>query len=120
VQLGDLAGSSTISQVVSLPLGLNLAVSNPTLSFLVRLAQPGSPGSLQVTLSGASPVTYSLAVGSDAWSHVWYDLTGLASSPLTVTFAVSGSPPVLVDEISLGSAARGGYRAHLPLVLRGW
>ena len=120
VQLGDVAGSSTISQVVSLPLGLNLAVSDPTLSFLVRLAQPGSPGSLQVVLSGASPVTHSLAVDSDAWSHVWYDLTGLASSPLTVTFAVSGSPPVLVDEISLGSAVRGGYRAHLPLVLRGW
>jgi len=120
VQLGDLAGSSTISQVVSLPLGLNLAVSNPTLSFLVRLAQPGSPSSLQVVLSGANPVTYSLAVDSNAWSHVWYDLTDLAGSPLAVTFAVDGSPAVLVDEISLGSAVRGGYRAHLPLVLRGW
>ena len=38
---------------------------------------------------------------------------------MTVTFVVSGSPPVLVDEISLGSAVRGGYRAYLPLVIRG-
>ncbi len=120
VQLGDGSGSSTIGQMVSPPLGLRLAASNPTLSFLVRLEQPGPSSSLQVVLSGASPVTYTLPVESDAWSHVWYDLTGLASSPMTVTFIVSGSPPVLVDEISLGSAVRGGYRAYLPLAIRGW
>jgi len=116
VKLGDVAGRSTISQVVTLP----LAVSDPTVSFLVRLEQPGSPSGLQVVLSGASPVTHSLLVESDAWSHVWYDLTGLVGSPLTVTFVASGSPPALIDEISLGSAVRGGYWVYLPLATRGW
>jgi lysophospholipase L1-like esterase len=120
VQLGDGSGRSALSQAVSPPLGLNLAAGNPTLSFLVRLDQSGSPSDLQVVLSGASPVTYSLPVQSDAWSHVWYDLTGLVGGPMTVTFVVSGSPPVLVDEISLGSAVRGGYRVYLPLAIRGW
>ncbi len=120
VQMGDVAGRSTLSQVVSPPLGLNLAASNLTLSFLARLEQPGSPGSLQVVLSGASPVTYSLPVQSDAWSHTWYDLTGLVTGPLTVTLVVSGSPSILVDEISLGSALSGAYQAYLPLVTRSW
>ena len=120
VQLGDVAGRSTLSQFVSPPLSLNLAASNLTLSFLTRLEQPGSPGSLQVVLSGAGPVTYSLPVQSDAWSHTWYDLDGLVTGPLTITFVVSGSPSILVDEISLGSALPGAYRAYLPLATRAW
>jgi lysophospholipase L1-like esterase len=120
VQMGDGIGSSTISQVVSPALGPNLAVSNPTLSFLVRLEQPGSPSSLHIALSGSSPATFDLPVQSEAWSHIWYDLTGLMAGPMTVTFSVSGDPSVLIDEISIGSAAHGAYRAYLPIVTRGW
>ena len=120
VQMGDITGRATLSQAVSPPPGLNLVTNGLTLSFLTRLEQPGSPGSLQVVLSGASPVTYSLPVQSDAWSHAWYDLDGLVTSPLTITFIVSGSPSILIDEISLGTAVRGAYRAYLPLTTRAW
>ena len=128
VQLGDEGEDSYLSQVVSPALGL----SNPTLSFLVRLKEAGLASTLRVEMQGAAsstvanrgtlslPVTYTVTVEDGEWSHVWYDLTGMTSAALTLTFIVSGSPTVLVDEVSLGSSLKAGYLIYLPLVYREW
>jgi hypothetical protein len=91
---------------------------------MVRLAAPGPASSLRLTLANTNvlspPLTYSLPVQDDAWTHIWYDLSGLVSDPLTLTFSVDDYPAVLLDEVSLGSAAHGGYLIYLPLVHRGW
>jgi hypothetical protein len=94
----------------------------PTLSFLVRLEQSGAAGRLQLELTsagGLSPtVAYTVAVDSQAWTHVWYDLEGLVSGPLTVTFRVSDTAAILLDEVSLGSARTGLYAVYLPFSVR--
>jgi lysophospholipase L1-like esterase len=107
------------------------ALSNPTLSFMVRLEGAGPAGALQITLADSGglspPLTYTLAVDSEAWTHVWYDLTGLAdhlsglagqASPFTLTFTVSDSSLLLLDEVSLGSALDGAHLSYLPLLFR--
>jgi lysophospholipase L1-like esterase len=119
VQLGSVDGDSSLSQVIT----PGLTLSDPTLSFLARLGEAGPPSALRVELAGAerpsTPLTDTLAVEDDRWTHVWYDLPGLVSGPLTLTFAVSRSPSILLDEISLGSSRRGQYPTYLPLVCRG-
>jgi lysophospholipase L1-like esterase len=119
VQLGGVGSSSLLSQAVT-P-GSNL--SEPTLSFMARLSTPGSASMLQVKLANtgslSTPVVYNLPVSSDAWSHVWYDLTGLVSEPLTLTLTVSDSPAIIVDEVSLGSSLKGAYPLYVPLINRG-
>jgi hypothetical protein len=131
VEMGGPDVEATLTQVIS----PGPALSDPTLSFMVRLAQPGPAATLHVSLanSGAfSPaLTYSLAVESEGWSHAWYDLSGHLSglagdlsgqtgqeSPLTLTLTVSGSPAILLDEVSLGSALPGGQLIYLPLTFR--
>jgi hypothetical protein len=110
---------SRLSQVLTPALG----ISDPTLSFLVRLAVDGPPSTLQIELANTGtlspPLTYTLPVEDSGWAHVWYDLTGLASEPLTLTFAVSDSPAVLLDEVRLGSAVANGHWYYLPFILRG-
>jgi hypothetical protein len=91
---------------------------------MVRLAQPGPAAVLNVSLANGgtfSPaLSYTLAVESEAWTHVWYALSGLSGdqSPLTLTFTVSDSTALLLDEVSLGSALPGGHLIYLPLAFR--
>jgi len=118
VRLGVVGDDSYLSQAI-IPA---LSPSEPTLSFLVRLGE-GSPASeleIRLTNSGVlSPtLTYTVAIEDEEWVHVWYDLTGLVGEPLTLTLAVVDNPAVLVDEISLGSAIRGGTLIHLSVVFR--
>jgi lysophospholipase L1-like esterase len=114
------------------------ALSDPTLSFMVRLAQPGPAGALEVSLANGGafspPLTLVLSVESEAWTHVWYNLSGLTGDlsglsgnlsglsgdavPFTLTFTLSGSATVLLDEVSLGSALPGGHLIYLPLTFR--
>jgi hypothetical protein len=107
-----------LSQVITPPLG----ISDPTLSFMVRLGAEGPASSLQIELANTGtfspPVSYTLDVSSTDWIHVWYDLTPLASEPLTLTLVVADSPAVIVDEVRLGSTVPGGYWPHMPAVYR--
>ena len=48
------------------------------------------------------------------------DLTAQLGETITLTLAVSDGPPLLIDEIRLGSSVKGGYLIHLPLVYRQW
>ncbi|MFC2030211.1 GDSL-type esterase/lipase family protein [Chloroflexota bacterium] len=120
VGLGDLGQRSQLSQVVSPKAGM----IDPTLTFMFRLEQPGAGSSLEVTLEDGNAAAASfvlddvVAVQSDSWSHVWYDVTGETSSPLTITFTVSNSANIILDEISLGSAPAGGGWIYLPTVLK--
>jgi hypothetical protein len=63
-------------------------------------------------------VTYTLPVDGEAWTHVWYDLTGLVSEPLTLTFQVSDTAAILLDEVSLGASPLGLYQSYLPSIRR--
>jgi lysophospholipase L1-like esterase len=117
VQLGGVGVDSSVSQAVT-P-GLDL--SDPTLSFMARLATAG-PSTLQVKLANtgslSTPIVFGLPVTSEAWTHVWVDLTGLVSEPLTLTLTVSDTPAVIVDEVSLGSSLHGAHAIYLPVIQR--
>jgi len=119
VQMGAQDSTASIAQTLT----PGLAVTDPTLSFMVRLSSAG-PSALQIELANSGilspPVTYNLPVESDAWTHVWYDLSGMVSKPLTLTLTVSDSLTILVDEVSLGSARQGGFFTYLPLVGKQW
>ena len=88
----------------------------------MRLDQPGTTSALQVELANETslspPVVYTLPLDSEAWIHTWYDLTGLVSEPLTITFRVSDTAAVILDEISLGSSLQGLYPIYLPFVIQ--
>ena len=118
IELGGPGEQSHLSQVVSPTAEMNA----PTLSFLVRLDQAGAASALEVSLEdGQAPaasfnLSDMLAVGDDLWSHVWYDVTGVTTSPVTITFTVSDNATVILDEVSLGSALSGGGWIYLPTV----
>jgi hypothetical protein len=114
--MGGSGSSSTLGQAQS-PAA---SASEPTLSFMVRLEESGPPGEIEIRLSNTttlSPsVVYTLPVASKVWSHAWYDLTGLIGEPFTLTFSVSDTTALLLDEISLGSAVQAGHQTYLPVV----
>jgi hypothetical protein len=120
VQLGGVDDDSYLSQVMT----PGLTLRDPTLSFLARLAEVGPQSTLQIELAGAGgsslPLTDTLAVKDERWAHVWYDLSGLVSEPLTLTLTVSHSPSILLDEVSMGSALVGRYPIYLPVVYQEW
>lgn len=117
-------GWSLLRQAVSPP----AEATDLTLSFLTRLAEPGAPASLQLRITAGSVATqtisYTVAVESATWSHTWYDMSAIGTSSLeasplvTLTFVVSDSQAVLIDEIGLGSALAGGYGLYLPVASR--
>ena len=117
VRLGGVGETASLGQPVTPSAG-----EWPTLSFFVRLEQPGTPGVLQIELANTGvlspPVTYTLPVDGEAWTHVWYDLTGLVSEPLTLTFRVSDTAPILLDEVSLGASPQGLYQSYMPCISR--
>lgn len=117
-QLGNESTSSSLSQL----LAPDPAMDHPTLSFLVRLEQDTQASTLSIGLESAggltTPVVHTLLVESEEWTHVWYDLQGLVSEPLILTFSVSGDPSIILDEVSVGSAIKGSYRQYLPIVAK--
>jgi hypothetical protein len=116
-RLDSARGDSVLSQVVT-PAGSD----GLTLSLLGRLAVQGTASTLEVALASggalSAPVSYSLTLETETWRHVWFDLGGPVSEPLTLTLRVAGDAPVLVDEVSLGPATQGGHWVYLPLVDR--
>lgn len=118
VRLGGLEGASSLSQPVP-PLGSPVDL---TLSLMARLDQPGPPGTLWVRLDGAggvsTPVTWTVSIETEAWSHAWLDLAAWAGQALTVTLSVSNSVALVLDEVRLGSALVGGDWAYLPMAVR--
>jgi lysophospholipase L1-like esterase len=116
VRLGGESDTSSLSQTLT----PDPAVENPSLSFLARLEEPGSASTLSIELESANelipPVSHTLTVESEEWAHFWYDLEGLASDPMTLTLTVSNSLPILLDEVSVGSAIKGSYRQWMPVI----
>ena len=116
VQLGGEIDSSSLSQFLT----PDPAVENPTLSFLACLKQPGEESTLSIQLESTNeliaPVSHSLTLESEEWTHYWYDLEGMVSDPLTLTFTVSNDLPIILDEVSVGSAIKGSYRQWMPVI----
>jgi len=114
-RLGGVGGPSWLSQELTAPAG----GTNVTLSFLVRLSDAAASGpgasTLAVELVG-TPVSHTQIISTDDWTHVWLPIDASAGQAATLTFAVSGTAPILLDEVSLGSAISGGSEVRLPLV----
>lgn len=113
VRLGGDGGSSSLSQSLSVPASL----SNATLSFMVKLDGTSGGNSLEIGLEG-TPFSQTVPVSPGGWTHVWYDVSSAGGQQVTLVFTVSGSPAVLLDEVSLGSAISGGSWNFMPLIAR--
>jgi lysophospholipase L1-like esterase len=112
--LGGLGVTATLSQSLSVPGTL----TDATLSFLARLDDDAAGSSaLQVTLDG-TPLAWTQGVTAGGWTHVWFPVDAAVGQAVTLTFTISDSPAVRLDEVSLGSAAKGGYWVYLPLTAR--
>jgi hypothetical protein len=106
-QLLDIAGNSSISQVVTLPMEL----SNPILSFFFHIKDPAPDGTsgMQVIIdSGLSATVVYSATASDDWTHGRADLSAWRGETVTVTLAVTqpaGVPRgwLYVDDFTIGS-----------------
>lgn len=120
--LGGAGELSWLRQPLSLPTGL----TDATLSFLVRLDNDAEGSStLQVALEG-TPISLTQTVSAGGWSHVWLPVETAAghrngigtSQVVTLTFTVSDSAALRLDEVSLGSALPGANYVYLPIVVR--
>ena len=114
VRLGGSGGLAWLRQELSVPEDL----VDATLSFLVRRDDAAAGTStLTVELAG-TPISRTQVISTAAWAHVWLPVDAAAGQATTLTFTVSGSPTVRLDEVSLGSAVTGGSQVQLPLVFR--
>ena len=118
VRLGGAGGPSWLSQELTVP----GAGADTTLSFLVRLRDAAAGAStLDVALAGA-PISHTRITSADEWTHIWLPLDAATGQDAaigqatTLTFTVPGTPAILLDEVSLGSAISGGSEIRLPLV----
>jgi acyl-CoA thioesterase-1 len=116
-RLDGTGGSASLRQVVNPTAGVV-----QTLSLMARLEQPGEASRLQIVLSSEGspvpPVTHTLNLVSDAWTHAWYDLGALQGEPVAVALVVSDAPAIRLDEVSLGTALPGGTSSYLPVCLK--
>ncbi len=114
-RLDGSGGSASLVQVVTPAAGMTQAY----LSIMARLAAPGEASTLQIRLSKEGspdpPEIHEVSLTSDTWTHAWFALGNLQGEPLTVALIVSGTPAILVDEVSLGTAQPGGNWIYLPL-----
>jgi lysophospholipase L1-like esterase len=114
VLMGGDGELSQLSQTFSVPDTL----INATLSFLVRLdEEAGESSTLQVELSG-TPISHTQNVSVADWTHVWVPVDAAVGQAVTLTFTLSDTAAVRIDEVSLGSAVGGGYLFYLPIVNR--
>jgi lysophospholipase L1-like esterase len=114
VLLGGPEDTATLSQSFSVPGTL----TDATLSFLVRLHNDADVSStLQIELGGTS-LSHTQLIVAGGWTHVWFPVEEAVGQVVTLGFTISGSPAVRLDEVSLGSAAKGGYWVYLPLTVR--
>jgi lysophospholipase L1-like esterase len=114
VLLGGVGDTAILSQSLSVPGTL----TDATLSFLARLDDDADVSStLQIELGGTS-LNHPQLIAAGEWTHIWFPVDDAVGKAVILTFSISGSPAVRLDEVSLGSAARGGYWIYLPLTAR--
>jgi len=114
--LGGGAGTeSKLSQTLAIPTSL----TDPTLSFMARLDDDAAgSGTLRAELEGTTAVVTS-TVPAGGWVHVWLPIEeDLGGQSVTLTFSVVDAPPLRLDEVSVGSALKGGSWVYLPAVMR--
>ena len=118
VQLGAEGQDSSLAQVIT----PGSPLDGPTLSFMVRLAEAGPANSLDIRVAGTGvlspPLTYTLPVESVDWTHVWHDMPGPVSEPLTLTLTVVDAPALVLDEVRLGTSLQSGFPLYLPILHR--
>jgi hypothetical protein len=113
-RLGGLGGTSFLSQTLDVPGDL----TDATLSLMVSLEHGADISStLEIELEG-TPIITTHEVLAGSWRHVWLPADAAAGQVVTLTLSVADDAAVLVDEVSLGSAAHGGSWSFLPIVSR--
>lgn len=115
VLLGGMGEDSQLKQTISIPGDL----TDATLSFLARLNDDADGSSiLWVELEGTA-VSATKAVPAGDWMHIWLPVDeAVLGKQVTLTFTVSDKPAIRLDEVSLGSALKGGSWVYLPIVRR--
>ncbi len=108
--------SSTIRQSLFLPTS-----DEATLSFLYRPGAVAPSDTLQVRLVGPTgTLTWTPPLTPTGWAHRWWALPDWGGATLTLEVrweqAGEAAAGVLVDEVSLGTAATGSFGIYLPLV----
>lgn len=110
--LGGSSGQSQLGQGLSVPEDL----TDATLSFLVCLDDDADGNSsLHVELADTT-ISYTQVVSAGGWIHVWLPVSAAVGEAVTLTFTISGSPAVRLDEVSLGSTLPGGSIIFLPTI----
>lgn len=96
-----------------------------TISLLYQVSADGPVSdTLQLFLAGPTQtLTYTLPLTASGWEHRWWSVPQWAGPTLTVQLEwlqLSRAPSVVVvlDEISLGPTAVGGYTIYLPILAR--
>lgn len=115
--MGGGEGGSTLSQSFL----ISPALTDATLSLVAWAEEEaGERNELDISLEGPNlpPITATLAFAGEGWVHAWVPVDAAVGKEVTLTFSVSGAPPVRLDEVSLGSARSGGGLLYLPLALR--
>jgi Tol biopolymer transport system component len=100
-------------------------VESATLSLLYQVVGTAPPSTtLAVYVAGPSTtVTYTLPLTASGWVHRWWEVPTDLGPTVTVRLAWTqggreAAVLAVVDEISLGTAAVGGYAVYLPLLRR--
>ncbi len=115
---GTLAFWPYVTQTVRIP----SAWTQPTLSFLYRVVEGRANNALQAVVVGEGErMTYTIALASSAWTHVWRDLSGFTGQTVTLQFGFqeqTTGQQVHLDEVSVGETRAGIHSIYLPLVMR--
>ena len=117
VLMGGPGDVATLSQSFAIPNTL----TNATLSYLVRLDNDADGSStVRVELEGTI-ISDTQTIQAGGWTHVWLPVEqAVGQQNVTLTFTVSDTAAVRLDEVSLGSALPGGYWVYLPSLLRAY
>jgi hypothetical protein len=82
----------------------------------VRL-ESGDSSALRVDVVG-TPISYTQVVSTTGWLRAWLPVEAAVGQAVTLTFTVSESTAVILDEVSLGTARHGGSVTFFPIVQR--
>ncbi len=116
--LGGPGELAWLRQRFTVPEGL----ADATLSFLIRLdSEDDLSSTLDLALQGTT-IRHTQVISAGGWTHVWLPVEAAAGQVVTLTFTLSNTPAVELDEVSLGSAHFGGGFIYLPIVVsaHGW
>ncbi|MCS6773124.1 MAG: FG-GAP-like repeat-containing protein [Anaerolineae bacterium] len=106
----QLSAPASLSQTVTVP-------ANGTLSLVYRVTSAGTQPAVLKLVGQSQTLSVTLPVTATEWSHAWLDASTLAGGNAAIVVETSDTG-LLVDEVTLGTAAQGVFARYLPLARR--